>query len=155
MVAARRQRRFPPHGRCASPLRLPKRVDHLNARSGAQVTFESMPASLVAWYRWRMTVTIGRRELLAALGGAVAAWPLAARARQRERMRRIGVLMTRAADDPQSRLQAAAFQLRLQELGWTNDANIRIGYRWGSGDVSKYRKYAAELVALASDVIVA
>src|SRR5262245_35539770 len=70
MVAARRQRRFPPHGRCASPLRLPKRVDHLNARSGqVQVTFESMPASLVAWYRWRMTVTIGRRELLVALGG--------------------------------------------------------------------------------------
>src|SRR5262249_12447590 len=103
----------------------------------------------------RMTVTIGRRELLVALGGAAATWPLAARAQQRERMRRIGVLMTRAADDPQSRLQAAAFQQRLQELGWTNDANIRIGYRWGSGDVSKYGKYAAELVALASDVIVA
>jgi len=96
-----------------------------------------------------------RREFITLLGGAAAALPLAARAQQAERMRRIGVLMTRAADDPQSRLQAAAFQLRLQELGWTNDANIRIGYRWGGGDVSKYRKYAAELVALASDVIVA
>src|SRR5215469_10028878 len=96
-----------------------------------------------------------RRDFITLLGGAAAALPLAARAQQAERMRRIGVLMTRAADDPQSRLQAAAFQLRLQELGWTNDANIRIGYRWGGGDVSKYRKYAAELVALASDVIVA
>ena len=96
-----------------------------------------------------------RREFITLLSGVAVAWPLAARAQQAERMRRIGVLMTRAADDPQSRLQAAAFQLRLQELGWTNDANIRIGYRWGGGDVSKYRKYAAELVALASDVIVA
>src|SRR5215468_9410624 len=96
-----------------------------------------------------------RREFITLLGGAAAALPLAARAQQAERMRRIGVLMTRAADDPQSRLQAAAFQVRLQEFGWTNDANIRIGYRWGGGDVSKYKKYAAELVTLAPDVIVA
>jgi putative ABC transport system substrate-binding protein len=81
--------------------------------------------------------------------------PLAARAQQAERMRRVGVLMTRVADDPQSRLQVAAFQQRLQELGWTNDANVRIEYRWGAGDAGRYRKYAGELVALASDVIVA
>jgi putative ABC transport system substrate-binding protein len=96
-----------------------------------------------------------RREFMTLLGGAAAAWPLAARAQQPERMRRVGVLMTRLADDSQSRLQVAAFQQRLQELGWTNDANIRIEYRWGAGDTGKYRKYAAELVALASDVIVA
>src|SRR5260370_42597285 len=96
-----------------------------------------------------------RREFITLLTSAAAAWPLAARAQQRERVRRVGVLMTRLADDSQSRLQVAAFQQRLQELGWTNDANIRIEYRWGAGDTGKYRKYAAELVALASDVIVA
>src|SRR5215472_7987601 len=71
------------------------------------------------------------------------------------RMRRVGVLMTRVADDPQSRLQVAAFQQRLQELGWTNDVSIRIEYRWGAGEAGQYRKYAAELMGLASDVIVA
>src|SRR5216684_2989082 len=95
-----------------------------------------------------------RREFIKLVGGA-AAWPLAARAQQGERMRTIGVLMTRVADDPQSRLQVAAFQQRLQELSWTNDVNIRIEYRWGAGDTGQYRKFAAELVALASDVIVA
>ena len=92
---------------------------------------------------------------IAAITTAAAAWPLAGRAQQRERMRRVGVLMNRVADDPQSRLQVAAFQQRLQELGWTNDANVRIEYRWGAGDASQYRKYAGELVALASDAIVA
>jgi putative ABC transport system substrate-binding protein len=96
-----------------------------------------------------------RRHFITLLGGAAAAWPLAARAQQSERMRRVGVLMTRVADDPQSRLQVAAFQQRLQELGWTNDVSIRIEYRWGAGEVGQYRKYAAELVGLASDVIVA
>ena len=64
-----------------------------------------------------MTVTIGRRELLAALGGAAAAWPLAARAQQAERMRRIGVLMSRAADDPQAQARLAPFQQALQQFG--------------------------------------
>jgi putative ABC transport system substrate-binding protein len=96
-----------------------------------------------------------RREFIALLGGAAAAWPLAARAQQPQRIRRVGVLMNRVADDPQSRLHVAAFQQRLQELGWTNDANVRIEYRWGAGDASQYRKYAGELVALASDAIVA
>src|SRR5499433_4445866 len=96
-----------------------------------------------------------RRDFITLLGGAAVAWPLTARAQQGERMRRVGVLMTRVADDPQSRLQVAAFQQRLQELSWTNDVNMRIEYRWGAGDAGQYRKYAAELVALASDVIVA
>jgi putative ABC transport system substrate-binding protein len=96
-----------------------------------------------------------RREFITLLGGAAAAWPLGARAQQRERMRRVGLLMNRVADDPQSRLHVAAFQQWLKELGWTNDANIRIEYRWGAGDADQYRKYAAELVAVASEVIVA
>jgi len=97
---------------------------------------------------------VKRRAFITLLGGA-AAWPLAAHAQQRERMWRVGVLMTRVTDDPQSRLQVAAFQQRMQELGWTNDVNIRIEYRWGAGEAGQYRKYAAELVGLASDVIVA
>src|SRR5215510_4227542 len=102
-----------------------------------------------------MASHIRRRKFLATLGGAAVAWPLTARAQQGERMRRVGVLMTRVADDPQSRLQVTAFQQRLQELSWTHDVNIRIEYRWGAGDAGQYRKYAAELVALASGVIVA
>ena len=98
--------------------------------------------------------SLGRREFITALAAA-AAWPLAARAQQPQRIRRVGVLMNRVADDPQSRLHVAAFQQRLQELGWTNDANVRIEYRWGAGDASQYRKYAGELVALVPDVIVA
>ena len=83
-----------------------------------------------------------RRDFITLIGSAAAAWPLAARAQQSERMRRVGVLMTRVADDPQSRLQVAAFQQRLQELGWTNDVSIRIEYRWGAGEAGQYRKYA-------------
>jgi putative ABC transport system substrate-binding protein len=99
-----------------------------------------------------MTVTIGRRELLAALGGAAAAWPLAAYAQQRERMRRIGVLIALASDDPQGQARLVAFVQGLQELGWTDGRNVRIDYRWGAADA---RKYAAELVTLAPDVILA
>src|SRR5262249_56181777 len=88
-------------------------------------------------------------------GGGGAGWAGGARAQERDRMRRVGVLMNRVADDPQSRLHVAAFQQRLQELGWTNDANIRVEYRWGAGDANQYGKYAAELVAVASEVIVA
>jgi putative ABC transport system substrate-binding protein len=79
-----------------------------------------------------MTVTIGRRELLAALGGAAAAWPLAARAQERpERMRRVGVLNHLAADDPDSSPRVAVFAQALQELGWHGGRNIQIDYRWG------------------------
>src|SRR5262245_2506708 len=103
-----------------------------------------------------MTVTIGRRELLAALGGAAAAWPLAARAQQRERMRRIGVLVSSlAADDPEWQARGNAFVQGLQERGWADGRNVRIEYRWGLGDQDRQRKYAAELVALAPDVILA
>src|SRR5215470_14233423 len=100
-----------------------------------------------------MTVSIGRRELLAALGGAVAAWPLAARAQQGERVRRIGALMYLAADDPESPARVTAFARGLQELGWIEGGNVQIEYRWGGGDMDRVRRYAAELVALAPDVI--
>ena len=102
-----------------------------------------------------MTVTIGRRELLVALGGA-ATWPLAAHAQQRERMRRIGVLASNlAADDPEWQVRSNAFVQGLQERGWSDGRNVRIEYRWGLGDPDRLRKYAAELVALAPDVMLA
>src|SRR5215831_2441978 len=82
-----------------------------------------------------MTVTIGRRELLAALGGA-AAWPLAARAQQGERVRRIGVLMNLVADDPEASARVTALAQGLQQLGWTVGRNVRMDYRWGAVDVA-------------------
>ena len=100
-----------------------------------------------------MTVTIGRRELLAALGGATAAWPLAARAQQPERVRLIGVLSVFAKDDPEATAREAAFQQTLADLGWTIGRNVRIDYRRTGGDTESLRKYAAELVALAPDAI--
>ena len=101
-----------------------------------------------------MASHIGRRKFLATLGGA-AAWPLAARAQQSERVRRVGVFMSTAADDSESLARVGAFLQGLQELGWTDGRNVRIEYRWGSGDAGRIRKYAAELVALAPDVILA
>ncbi len=96
-----------------------------------------------------------RREFITLLGGAAAAWPLAARAQQAERMRRIGVLTAGAADDPDVQARIAAFLQALQQLGWTDGRNVRIDYRWGAGNADNIRKYAAELVALAPDVILA
>ena len=96
-----------------------------------------------------------RRELITLLGGAAAAWPLAAWAQQGERVRRIGVLSPLAADDPEERARDAAFAQGLQQLGWIVEQNVRIEYRWGRGDADAMRKYAAELVALAPDVILA
>src|SRR5215831_20873865 len=95
-----------------------------------------------------------RREFLTLLGGAAAGWPLAARAQQPERMRRIGVLMSTAADDPEGRARIAAFLGGLQQLGWTHGRNAQIEVRWPRGD-AEARQYAAELVALAPDVILA
>src|SRR5262245_52703024 len=103
--------------------------------------------TLVTWYRWfthlaregRITVMIGRRELLAALGGAAAAWPLAVRAQQ-ERMRRIGVLMSTVEGDPRGLESITAFAQGLAELGWTVGRNVRIEYRWGAVDLDRFRK---------------
>jgi putative tryptophan/tyrosine transport system substrate-binding protein len=92
-----------------------------------------------------------RREFIGLLGSA-AAWPLAARAQQPERMPRIGVLVS-AADDPESRARITAFVEGLKELGWTDGRNIRIDTLWGAGDPDLFRRHAAELVALAPDVI--
>jgi putative ABC transport system substrate-binding protein len=97
-----------------------------------------------------------RRDFITLIGSTAAAWPHAARAQQGERMRRIGVLTSGAdADDPDGRARIAAFLQGLQRLGWTDGRNIRIDYRWGAGDADNMRKYAAELVALAPDVILA
>jgi putative ABC transport system substrate-binding protein len=96
-----------------------------------------------------------RRELITRLGGAVAVWPDAAWPQQNERMRRIGVLMSLAADDPESMARITPFLQALQELGWTDGRNVRIDYRWGAGDADRFHKYATELVSLAPDVILA
>jgi putative tryptophan/tyrosine transport system substrate-binding protein len=95
-----------------------------------------------------------RREFITLLGGAAAAWPLAAHGQQGERMRRIGVLVG-VADDQDLRVRLAAFQRRLQQLGWSDGHNVRIDYRFAAGIPENYRKYAAELLALAPDVILA
>ena len=93
-----------------------------------------------------------RREFITLVGGA-AAWPFAARAQQRERMRRIGVLMSTAADDPEGQARLAAFLQGLQQWGWTVGRNLQIDYRWSAGAPDRVRSYATELVALAPDVI--
>ena len=95
-----------------------------------------------------------RREFITLLGGAAALAARGARAAA-ERMRRIGVLMALAADDPEAQRRMTAFVQGLQELGWTDGRNVRIDTRWGAGDADRMRKYAAELVALAPDVILA
>ena len=100
-----------------------------------------------------MTVTIGRRELLAALGGAAAAWPLVARAQQAERMRRIGVLMAFAESDQGAQSWIAAFREELGKLGWTDGRNIDINTRWATADVESMQRFAKELVALQPELI--
>jgi ABC-type uncharacterized transport system substrate-binding protein len=95
-----------------------------------------------------------RREFITLLGGAVAL-PLAARAQDSERMRRIGVLMPGTADDAEYQARMAAFLQGLQQLGWSDGRNVRIDIRYAAGDANLIRKYAAELIALAPDVILA
>jgi putative tryptophan/tyrosine transport system substrate-binding protein len=98
---------------------------------------------------------VKRRTFISLLGGAAAAWPLAARAQQGERVRRIGVLMAQAANDPEGQARIAAFLQGLQELGWSVGRNLRIDIRWSAGNADDTHKYAAELVALAPDIILA
>src|SRR4051812_24164777 len=97
---------------------------------------------------------MGRREFITLLGGAAAtAWPLAARAQQGGQVRRIGILMNLTETDPIGHSNIAAFQQGLAQFGWTEGRNVRLEYRW-AGDADGARRYAAELVALAPDVIV-
>jgi ABC-type uncharacterized transport system substrate-binding protein len=94
-----------------------------------------------------------RREFIGVLGGAAVAWPLAARAQQTERVRRIGVLQLLAENDPETVARHGAFEHALQALGWTVGRNLRIDYRYGGDDANRLRNDAAELVALGPDVI--
>jgi putative ABC transport system substrate-binding protein len=96
-----------------------------------------------------------RREFITLLGGAAAAWPLAARAQQAQRMRRIGVLMGLAATDAEGQARFAAFLQGLQEFGWAIGRNVIIDIRWSTGNNTDFRKYAMELVALGPEVILA
>src|SRR5215475_3715356 len=96
-----------------------------------------------------------RREFIALVGTAVAAWPLPVSAQQVDQIRRIAVLMTLAMDDLEGQARLNAFVQGLDKLGWTDGRNVRIDTRWGEGDANRYRSYVAELVALAPDVILA
>ena len=98
---------------------------------------------------------MNRREFIMLLGGAAAAWPLAARAQQGGRMRRVGVLQNLASDDPAEQARLMAFGQGLQELGWTIGQNVRIENRWSAGDPERIRRNTEEMVALAPDVILA
>ena len=97
---------------------------------------------------------IRRREFTTLIGGAVA-WPRASRAQQGERMRRIGVLMPYAAGDPETKSRLTAFRQALERLGWSEDRNVRIDYRFAAGSSDRYLPLARELMALQPDVIVA
>jgi ABC-type uncharacterized transport system substrate-binding protein len=94
-----------------------------------------------------------RRDFITLLGGAVAAWPLAARTQQADRIRTIGVLNAFARDDPQVQANLTAFRQALQKLGWTEGSNVRIDYRWGDADSARLRAQAKELVGIKPDVI--
>jgi putative tryptophan/tyrosine transport system substrate-binding protein len=98
---------------------------------------------------------VRRREFITLLGGAAAAWPLAARAQQRGRMRRIGAMMLLAENDAEQKAWTQAFLQGLQEANWIDGRNIQIDYRWSSGNSARARRYATELVALGPDVILA
>jgi putative ABC transport system substrate-binding protein len=96
-----------------------------------------------------------RREFLTALGGAAVAWPLAGRAQQPERSRRIGVLMGSADSDPDSQVRLEAFRETLRQMGWTEGGNLLIDYRWAAADPERVRAYATELVGLTPNAILA
>src|SRR5262245_50925978 len=105
--------------------------------------------------RGRMAIHIRRREFIFTLGGAAAAWPIAARAQQPDRVRRVGVLMNLAVGHPEGDARIAAFAQALQRLGWSDGRNLRIDHRWAAGDAGRFQRYAEELLALAPDVILA
>ena len=96
---------------------------------------------------------MGRRDFITLLGGAAAAWPVAARAQQGERMRRIGVLMSFAASDPDAQLRIGTFDKGMRDLGWMEGRNLRTEYRWAPDDGDGLRSHARELVRMAPDVI--
>ena len=96
-----------------------------------------------------------RREFITLVGGAAAAWPLAAHAQQPDRAKRIGALMSTAVEDPEGQARMTAFQQKLQQLGWIDGGNVRIDARWSASDAERMRKGAEELVALSPDVILA
>jgi putative tryptophan/tyrosine transport system substrate-binding protein len=96
-----------------------------------------------------------RRDFITLLGGAAVVWPLAARAQQSERVRRIGVLMSLAADDLDGQARVATFRQVMEQLGWNDDRNVRIDIRWAAGDADRIRQHATELVVLTPDVILA
>src|SRR5262245_20859316 len=96
-----------------------------------------------------------RREFITLLGGATAAWPVAARAQQPERMRRIGVLISLAEGDPEARAWTSSLTRRLGELGWGAGRNIHIDIRWDAGDANQAQAHATEMVAVAPEVILA
>ena len=102
-----------------------------------------------------MASHIGRRKFLAKLCGAAAAWPLAASAQQGERVRRVGVLLPATPDDARYQTCAGAFLQELAKLGWSIGRNVRIDTRWATANADAVHKQAAELVALAPDVILA
>ena len=95
-----------------------------------------------------------RREFITLLGGA-AVWPRAVHAQEPERLRHIGLLMSVGESDPEGQAQLTAFRQKLKELGWVDGRNVRLNIRWGAGNAERYHRYAADLVALAPDVIVA
>jgi putative tryptophan/tyrosine transport system substrate-binding protein len=101
------------------------------------------------------TKLMRRRDFITLIGTAAAAWPLAARAQQSEGMRRIGVLINRAVDDREGQTRVAVFKQALGQLGWSEGHNVQIDIRWGEDDVDRERKSAAELMALAPDIVLA
>src|SRR5260370_36782997 len=94
-----------------------------------------------------------RRKFITLFGGAAAAWPLAARAQQRERMRRIGVLQAISESDPEAHLRKAAFVGGLQKLGWTEGTNVTIDYRWAGADADRIRLYVTVMTGMRTDVV--
>jgi putative ABC transport system substrate-binding protein len=100
-----------------------------------------------------MSICLRRRDFIAALGGAVTAWPLVARAQQGERMRRIGVLVPGDETDPVRKTYVSAFMQALAGLGWADGRNVRIDLRWFGDDINRIRALAHELVGLQPDII--